>query len=801
MRRWRLSSRMAALSLLLLLVLQGLGFLAIRASIEANARQQLGKELEVGQNIWQRLLEQRAVKLNLAAGVLTRDDAFRTAVGSADTPTIVSALDNHGGRIDATVAALLDPQFRVRALSSGPGPALAGQLEALAAPLAAQLRSAQARAGHDADRVHSVALVDGQPLQFVMVPMRAPLLVGWVVMGFAIDRQLVQDLHAVSNLHGTLVARPAQGAPRLLHSSLPEGPAEALRAPVGGEVLLDGEPMRVRTVAVSSAGGDRVELLLTGSLAEAVRPYQALQLMLAALTLAGLLLFGVGSIWTARRVTQPLQALAQASGRLGRGDYEVPVAHTERGDEIGELAQAFERMRVDLGAHEREIRQLAYWDKLTGLPNRLQFRDAVQAAIARSDPAQDGLAVLMLDLDRFKHVNDVLGYGSGDRLLQGVAERLQAVLRPGDVIARLGGDEFALLLAPADAAQAQAVAVRIGQAFAQPLSLSDQTVDLSAGLGIALWPAHAREADTLLSRAEVAMYAAKQRTAGAQLYDPALDSASAQTLSLLSELRHAVQADELRLYLQPKVATASGALVGAEALVRWQHPQRGLVPPMQFIPFAEQTGFIRELTLWMFEAAARLQPGLQALGVQRVSVNLSTRDLLDIELPAKLDALLLRHGARAEGFCLEITESAIMDDPQRAEATLNRLAQRGFKLSIDDFGTGYSSLAYLKRLPVDELKIDKSFVMGMERDEGDATIVRSTVDLAHNLGLTVVAEGVENAAILQRLQQLGCDEAQGYHLSKPQPVEGFVQWARAWQGHAAAAPAPAAAVREAAALH
>ena len=782
MRRWRLSSRMAALSLLLLLVLQGLGFLAIRASIEANARQQLGKELEVGQNIWQRLLEQRAVKLNLAAGVLTRDDAFRTAVGSADTPTIVSALDNHGGRIDATVAALLDPQFQVRAVSSGPGPALSDQLAALAAPLAGQLRSAQARAGHEAERVHSVALVDGQPLQFVMVPMRAPLLVGWVVMGFAIDRRLVQDLHAVSNLHGTLVAWPAAGAPQPLHSSLPEGAGTAALLQARNEALLDGEPMLLRTVPVSSAGGDRVVLQLSGSLDEAVRPYQALQLTLAALTLAGLLLFGVGSVWTARRVTQPLQALAQASGRLGRGDYEVPVAHTERSDEIGDLAQAFERMRVDLGAHEREIRQLAYWDKLTGLPNRLQFRDAVQAAIARSDPAHDGLAVLMLDLDRFKHVNDVLGYASGDHLLQGVAERLQAAMRPGDVIARLGGDEFALLLAPADAAHAQAVAARIGQAFSQPLTLGDQTVDLSAGLGIALWPAHAREADTLLSRAEVAMYAAKQRTAGAQLYDPALDSASAQTLSLLSELRRAVQRDELRLYLQPKVATANGALVGAEALVRWQHPQRGLVPPMQFIPFAEQTGFIRELTLWMFEAAARLQPQLQALGVQRVSVNLSTRDLLDIELPAKLDALLLRHGARAEGFCLEITESAIMDDPQRAEATLNRLAQRGFKLSIDDFGTGYSSLAYLKRLPVDELKIDKSFVMGMERDEGDATIVRSTVDLAHNLGLTVVAEGVENAAILQRLQQLGCDEAQGYHLSKPQPVEGFVAWARGWQG-------------------
>ena len=260
-------------------------------------------------------------------------------------------------------------------------------------------------------------------------------------------------------------------------------------------------------------------------------------------------------------------------------------------------------------------------------------------------------------------------------------------------------------------------------------------------------------------------------------------SGSAQTLSLLSELRHAVENNELRLVLQPKLSLADGLLCGAEALVRWQHLTRGLVPPMEFIPFAEQTGYVRQLTLWVFEEAARLQPALAAMGIQRVSMNLSTRDLLDMELPDKLDVLLQRHHVRAEAFCLEITESAIMDDPERAEATLNRLAQRGYKLSIDDFGTGYSSLAYLQRLPVHELKIDKSFVMGMEGTDGDkghkgnTMIVRSTIELAHNLGLTVVAEGVENAAILQRLTELGCDEAQGYHMSKPVPLAALQEWA------------------------
>ena len=427
------------------------------------------------------------------------------------------------------------------------------------------------------------------------------------------------------------------------------------------------------------------------------------------------------------------------------------------------------------------IRDRAYWDRLTGLPNRTQFRDllqqSIQASIAMRAEAPP-VTVVLLNLDRFKHVNDVLGYAFGDGVLVAVAQRLRGLISTdiGEV-ARLGGDEFAVLIEGSDAAQAVAVARKIAASFDQPLTLEDQTVDFSAGIGIASWPMHAQDVDMLLSRAEIAMYVAKQKTTGIQVYDPALDSSSTQTLSLLTELRHAVDGGQLRLYLQPKLTLADNRVVAAEALVRWQHPTRGLVPPMQFIPFAEQTGFVRQLTLWMFEEVARELPRLRADGQPlRVAINLSTRDLLDQEFPAKLDALMARYGAPTDAFCLEITESAIMDDPQRAEATLGRLSERGFKLSIDDFGTGYSSLAYLKRLPVNELKIDKSFVMGMEKDESDAKIVRSTIDLAHNLGLSVVAEGVENQAILDKLRALSCDEAQGYYMSKPITLPDFIQW-------------------------
>ncbi|MDP9123921.1 MAG: GGDEF domain-containing phosphodiesterase, partial [Pseudomonadota bacterium] len=334
---------------------------------------------------------------------------------------------------------------------------------------------------------------------------------------------------------------------------------------------------------------------------------------------------------------------------------------------------------------------------------------------------------------------------------------------------------------------AQAVALRIEQALEQPLVIGEHKVDMGAGIGIACWPQHADDDDTLLVRAEMAMYAAKQRSNGPVTYDPAIDATSAQTLTLISELRQAVDRNELRLYLQPKLALDDRRVVGAEALVRWQHPQRGLVPPAHFIPFAEQTGFIRILTMWVFEEAARHWQTLADEGLQlRLSVNLSTRDLLDLDLPQKFASLLARHGVPAAAFCLEITESAIMDDPQRALATLDALSAMGFKLSIDDFGTGYSSLAYLKRLPVDELKIDQSFVRNMQSDRDDEMIVRSTIDLAHNLGIMVVAEGVETAAAWNLLRDLKCDQAQGYHMGRPMPVTEFSAWSTSWDMRRAA---------------
>jgi EAL domain-containing protein (putative c-di-GMP-specific phosphodiesterase class I) len=309
-----------------------------------------------------------------------------------------------------------------------------------------------------------------------------------------------------------------------------------------------------------------------------------------------------------------------------------------------------------------------------------------------------------------------------------------------------------------------------------PLCLAEQLVDLGAGIGMALAPEHAGEADDLIALAERAMETAKRRMAGSLMFRPEMDARSAASLGLLTELRRAVEADELRLFLQPKLDLRERRIRAAEALVRWQHPTRGMVPPYQFIPFAEQTGFIREISAWVLRAAAGCAAQACAAGQPlRISVNLSTRDLLDVDLPAKVQALVSNSGCGADSLCLEITESAIMDDPKRALETAKALHAAGFKLSIDDFGTGYSSLAYLKQLPVQELKIDQSFVFGMAGDEGDRKIVKSTIELAHNLGLKVVAEGIEDEATLELLALWGCDEGQGYFIAKPMPAAELLQ--------------------------
>ena len=775
----RIEGRIVALFLGLLLLIQLASFGFIGHSIEANAEAAIEAKLATAGRMLQRLLVQQAAREQAAAELLAADYGFREAVGRGqvssakeDIETLRDALSNNGERVNASLVAYADVTGRLLA-------ATRDQAE-LYLPLLK-------RQGIDPEQP-TLVLVDREIMQVVTVPVRAPMTIGHVLMGFRLDEVPLLDLKRLINVDAMFVTGERERWQESVSvvEDAERGPAftRAMAALSPGQSVQrewNGQHWRVRLLPLPQelAGRRQIGAVMWASFDEAVAPYRQLQWSLLALTAAGIAAFAMGSVFTARRISRPIASLTQSARRLGSGDYDTPVASGSDLGEVAELARSFEAMRLGIREREEQVHRLAYWDPLTGLPNREQFSQRLQERLQASEAP---CAVLMLDLDRFKHVNDVLGHRVGDQLLCGVASRLTELCRGSQsLLARLGGDEFALLLEGADEEAALTMAHRIQRDFEQSLHIEDQTVDLGAGIGIVLYPGQAREASSLLSRAELAMYAAKQRQSGSQLYSPSLDAGSQESLSLLGELRRAVEGGQLRLFLQPKVDLRSGAVISAEALVRWEHPQRGLVPPMQFIPFAEQTGFIRQLSAWVVAASARAWRLAHERGqVLRISVNLSTRDLMDQDLPLKIRAALQAEGVPPSALCLEITESAIMDDPARALSTLEQLSAMGFKLSIDDFGTGYSSLAYLKRLPVDELKIDKSFVMAMERDLDDAKIVRSTIELAHNLGLSVVAEGLETLRAWQILARLGCDEGQGYFISKPIPEAQFMDWLAQW---------------------
>jgi len=434
---------------------------------------------------------------------------------------------------------------------------------------------------------------------------------------------------------------------------------------------------------------------------------------------------------------------------------------------------------VERTATEARLRHEATHDPLTGLPNRALCGDRLTQALALAR-RQDGAraAVALLDLDRFKEVNDTLGHHQGDRLLGEVGARLATTLRESDTIARLGGDEFGLVLPLiADEAGAVIAATRLQEALRAPFQLDGVLVQVDASIGIALYPDHGGDPQTLLRRADVAMYEAKRTHAGHQLYVPACDPYSPARLGMVAALRRGLDAGELLLHYQPKVGVADTALHGVEALVRWPDPERGLVPPAEFIPLAERTGLIKPLATYVLRAAlAQTRCWLDAGMRIPVAVNIAVRSLLDVRFPAEVAALLAEADVPAELLELEVTESTMLGDPEQSLTVLNELSDLGVSISIDDFGTGYSSLAQLKRLPVHELKIDRGFVASMLRDDRDAFIVRSTIQLGHNLGLRVVAEGVEDSDTLRDLDALSCDTVQGYLIQRPVPADELTSW-------------------------
>jgi diguanylate cyclase (GGDEF)-like protein len=470
------------------------------------------------------------------------------------------------------------------------------------------------------------------------------------------------------------------------------------------------------------------------------------------------------------------EEIAVQAMKAGAHDYLI------KGN-LARLIPAIERelretkIRQERRQAQEFIDYMAYRDPLTALPNRTLLREQLQQAIKLAQREQKTVALLLLDLDRFKEINDTLGHNRGDTVLQQVGARLKETVRDSDTVGRMGGDEFAVLLPLVDAADWDIVARKIMQAFEPPFFIDGIPIAVETSLGVALHPDHGDTVDVLIQRADIAMYVAKRHKSGFVLYDATLDQHSPRRLALMGELRQAIDQRQLKLYYQPKIDLKTGQVAGVEGLLRWHHAEHGFIPPDQFIASAEQTGLITPLTGFVLEEALQQCCAWRRMGLDLcIAVNLSARNLQNLQLPWQVADLLAARGLESCCLELELTESAIMMNPARAMEVLTRLHAMGIALTIDDFGVGYSSLAYLQKLPIGTIKIDKSFVLGMMTNENDRVIVRSTIELGRNLGLKVVAEGVENQALFDELVAFGCDLAQGYHISRPMPAGELPAW-------------------------
>jgi diguanylate cyclase (GGDEF)-like protein len=479
-----------------------------------------------------------------------------------------------------------------------------------------------------------------------------------------------------------------------------------------------------------------------------------------------------------RSILTPVERIASAiSGKSGTIERLEPLRKSSR--EILSLINAFNAMRLQIHHRQSALKHQALHDSLTGLPNRALLQDRLDHGIHLAHRNRSSLTVMLLDLDRFKEINDTLGHHVGDRVLQVIGERLAGTLRESDTVARLGGDEFAIILPDTDSGKSKVFVEKISATIDRVVSVENQNLYVGSSIGIAIYPDHGTDATTLIRHADIAMYQAKNNNLRHAYFEDRLDQSNIDNLSLLGDLRTEItqQSGQISLYYQPKIDLLNGRVLGVEALLRWKHPKRDFIRPDHIVRMAEQSGLIRDLSAWVLERAIRDCATWNHNDISmNVAVNLSARNLQDPKLPALIKYLLVKYNLSAEQLTLEITESAVMDDPVRAGEVLHELNHMGCELAVDDFGTGFSSLAYLKLLPVHALKIDKSFVIDMLDDENDSIIVRSTIDLAHNLGLKVIAEGVENQQAMLRLKQLKCDYAQGFYFSPPIPEPEFRDW-------------------------
>lgn len=747
----------------LILILAGLvagallvALAAVWVATENQLDRSIERELSVSERVFRELLDSRSAQLLQAAEVLTDDFGFKRAVASKDRETIVSALVNYGERIEAELMVLQTPEGEEIASSHAFD----------------QLRINHSGTGSSSE----LAVVEGELFQLVTVPVNAPNLIAWATLGFEVDSGLAEELKNLANADITLWL---ENSGKVIASSLAARQVSSFAKALNkdGHTLANwllSQELAGSEVVLEAGSDDAVHVALTTSLETAAAEFTRLHWQIALIAVVALVIAMLLAAIIARGVSRPLQQLSGAARKLQQGDYSESELSLND-DEFGELANTFDSMRTAISEREQRISYQASHDHLTDLPNRSFFREQLQY---RLDEKTSSGCLLLLNIHQFRVLNDSVGQEIGDDILRQLSVRLKWCCGNAELLARIGGDEFAVLYASDKPAFDLNGKIKELHSFLDtPFKVGDSDYRLAFNIGVVYFPEQGNKVDLLIRRAQVSVQQSKLQKSFYVEYKSGLDEQYMRRLQIIESLKGAVADQELHLVLQPKIKCQTGSVVGAEVLLRWQSDKLGFVGPDEFIPLAEQSGAITELTNWVCRESTKLLQSWHEQGrTLKLSINLSTVDLLSDALPLLFEQLIIDFPELPKLLVLEITESAVMKDPEKAIARLETLKRLGFSISIDDYGTGHSSLAQLRRLPVEELKVDRAFVQHLSEESKDKSIVRSTIHLAHELGLRVVAEGVENEDSWRVLQSMHCDELQGYYFSKPLPISGFIEY-------------------------
>jgi diguanylate cyclase (GGDEF)-like protein len=766
-------NRLLVLIIGLIAVTQTVTLVAVLESTRRNVEARAAEQLTAGTSYALQLVKFRASQLASGVAVLAADFGFREAVSLHDPPTILSAASNQSRRIDADLLLLVDTQGKLIAATERADPNFVASTDDLVD-----------RALMSPDMPH-FAMLSGRLYQFFAAPVRAPDTIAWVVMGFVVSDALA---HKIGDLVGVDVSFIAidGGVTRIVASTLepafwdlipalPQPDPSGMQAP--GKLMSGAEEFLVHVVDLEP-GNHAVRLLLQKPSQEVLAPFLAVRNAMLVVSGTALLLAMIVAVLLGRSATRPIDKLVVAARRIEGGQYREPIA-VSGSEEFRRLAGTLNAMQERVAEREAHIRHQAYHDELTGLPNRAQAEsELARMLVEASGKAQ--VTVMVIHLSNLRELNASLGHRIGDEVLVATARRLTIACQSGEHVGRLGASRYVMLLSRRHKSEdATRLAANVIDILREPLTLGQVDVELQVAAGLCTSPEQGGAADEMIRRAEIALHDAEESRERIGLFRIGSDEEHRRRLEIMTDLRRAIDSNGLQLAFQPKVAIATRRVTSVEALVRWTHPKLGPIPPAEFVPLAEQTGGSRQLSDWVLRTAIRQMAEWRRGNLMLdVAINLSAADIVDAGLGDVILRLLAEYRVAATSLVLEITESAMMRNPIIAAQNMELLRVAGVRFAIDDFGTGYSSLSQLRKLPVDELKIDRSFVSRAHLDADDASIVSSTIELGHNLGLKVVAEGVEVAETLLMLRKLGCDYAQGYLISKPMPADEVAAYVR-----------------------